>query len=470
MKTEDAIDEQMTPTGPGQGHSKGTSWLAGLGALVVVALVIGASAIIFAQLGQHHKSQSPNSSIPPPGKWIQVLNGYSLASLAAGDSNPSILYACAVHSQTSTPQATTGNDTSYTILRSTDFGGQWQDIGSNTAMGSSCQLAVNPGNSNELYAIGLPNVAQATSILKHSTDGGQTWTTIAPALNMPGNQSAPMWNVEQLSMVGNALFGVQLMPQDTNPTVHPGVLPKYYARLSRLVRSTDGGHTWTVLDQQFTTSWQAASSYAVDPSNTSTIYELVGIPSLPVQPKVTEPGVPTVYASSFDLYKTTDKGATWQPLLKNLPFATQVQLARSNPQIIYVGGTRTPLPALREVPVYDNINTFGFHLQVSTDGGATWRQVPDLPQTSQAFSVPAWFVRSNGQVYFYPAGSTASPSSPGSPASIQRYDPSRDAWSEVTRPPIDGTLLAVTSDGATSDVLWFVGTSKGQSVMYRYVV
>ena len=191
---------------------------------------------------------------------------------------------------------------------------------------------------------------------------------------------------------------------------------------------------------------------------------------MPVQPKVTEPGVPTVYGSSFDLYKTTDKGATWQPLLKNLPFATQVQLVRSNPQIIYVGGTRTPLPALREVPVYDNINTFGFHLQVSTDGGATWRQVPDLPQTSQAFSVPAWFVGSNGQVYFYPAGSPASPSSPGSPASIQRYDPSRDAWSEVTRPPIDGTLLAVTPDGATSDVLWFTGTSKGQSVVYRYVV
>src|SRR2546423_11952243 len=284
MKTEDAIDEQMTPTGPGQGHSKGTPWLGGLGAIVVVALVIGASAIVFAQLGQRHKSQPSNPSIPPPGKWVQVLNGYSLASLAAGDSHPSILYACAVHSQSSSPQAVTGNDTSYTILRSMDFGGQWQDIGSNAALGSSCQLAVNPGNSNELYAISLPNAAQATNVLKHSTDGGQTWTTISPTLNMPGNQSAPVWNVEQLSVVGNALFGLQLMPQDTNPTVHSGVLPKYYARLTRLVTSTDGGHTWTVLEQQFTTSWQAASSYAVDPSNASTIYELVGISSLPVQP------------------------------------------------------------------------------------------------------------------------------------------------------------------------------------------
>src|SRR5207237_6289823 len=106
--------------------------------------------------------------------WVQVLNCYSLASLAAEDSNPSILYACAVHSQSSSPQAVTGNDTSYTILRSMDFGGQWQDIGSNAALGSSCQLAVNPGNSNELYAIGLPNVAQATRFMKHSKDGCQT--------------------------------------------------------------------------------------------------------------------------------------------------------------------------------------------------------------------------------------------------------------------------------------------------------
>src|SRR5947199_4417110 len=133
MKTQDTIDEQAGSPGPRPGRSKGASWLAGVGAIFVVALVVGASAIVFAQLGQHHKSQSSNPSIPPPGKWVQVLNGYTLASLAAGDSNPSILYACAVHSQTSTPQAVTGNDTSYTILRSTDFGGQWQNIGSNAA-------------------------------------------------------------------------------------------------------------------------------------------------------------------------------------------------------------------------------------------------------------------------------------------------------------------------------------------------
>src|ERR1051326_9031076 len=460
MKTQNTIDEQMNPPEREQSRSKGTSWLAGIGAIFVVALVISASAIIFAQLGQHHKNQSSNLSIPPSGKWVQVLNGYTLASLAAGNSNPSILYACATRTQSDTSQATTTDNTPYTILRSTDFGAHWQDVGSSAALGNSCQLAVNPGNSNELYAIGLSNTTQAASILKHSTDGGQTWTTIAPALNIPGNQPAPAWNVEQLSMVGNTLFGVQLMLESANSRIPQ----KYYARLSRLVTSTDGGHTWTVLDEQLATGLQSASSYTVDPSNTGTIYEVVATSTLPIQPKVAEPGVPPVNANSFDLYKTTDKGATWQPLLKNLPFAAQVQLAEGNPQIIYVGGSSTPFSPLREVPVYDNINSPGFHLQVSTNGGASWRQASDLPQASQVSSIPEWFVGSNGQVYLYLAGAG------GSRLSVQHYDPSRNAWSEVIGPPNDGTLLAKTPDGAASDVLWFEGTSKGQSVVYRYVV
>jgi hypothetical protein len=460
MKTQDTMDEQVIP--PGQGRSKGRSWLGGLGAIFVVVLVVGASALVFAQLGQHQKSQVPN---PPAGKWVQVLSGYTLASLTAADSNPAILYACAVHSQPDTAQSATVNSTPYTVLRSTDFGTHWQDIGSKAALGNSCQLAVNPGNSNELYAVGLSNVAQATGVLKHSTDGGQTWTTIAPTFNVSGSQSAPVWNVEQLSMVGNALFGVQWMPQNTNPAVHSGVLPRYYARLTRLVTSTDGGHTWSVLDQQLAASWQGISSYAVDPANTGTIYQLVDIPSLPIQPGEAEPGVPTVYGGNAELYKTSDNGASWQLLSKNLPFATQVQLATSNPQVIYVGGSRSPLPALREVPIGTDTTVPGsFQLQMSSDGGANWRQVPDLPQASPVSGIPyvqAWFVDSNGEVYAYPAGS---------PTSLQRYDPSRNAWNAVTTPPIDGALLALTPGNANSDVLWFVGTNKGQSVLDRYVV
>jgi hypothetical protein len=101
---------------------------------------------------------------------------------------------------------------------------------------------------------------------------------------------------------------------------------------------------------------------------------------------------------------------------------------------------------------------------MSSDGGANWRQVPDVPQASPVSGISyvlAWFVDSNGEVYAYPAGS---------PTSLQRYDPSRNAWNAVTTPPIDGALLALTPGNANSDVLWFVGSNKGQSVLDRYVV
>ena len=49
----------------------------------------------------------PNLPNPPAGKWVQVLSGYTLASLTAADSNPAILYACAVHSQPDTAQSAT---------------------------------------------------------------------------------------------------------------------------------------------------------------------------------------------------------------------------------------------------------------------------------------------------------------------------------------------------------------------------
>jgi hypothetical protein len=463
MKTQETIDEQVIS--PERGRSKAASWLASLGAMLVVALVIGASVIVFAQLGQQHKS---TSAIPPSGKWVQALNGYTLASLAAAPADATTLYACAVRAQADA--VGTSSAPSYTILRSTDFGTHWRDVGSKAGLGANCQLTVNPGNSNELYAVAMLNggTTQASSVLKHSLDGGQTWATIAPAFARPGANAVPTWNVEQLSMIGNTLFGVQWFPQ----TVHPGlrgggILPKIYAGLTRLVKSSDGGRTWSVLEQQFSTPGQGVSDYAIDPTNANTIYELASVPWLPVQPREAEPNnqLP-VYGSGGDLYKSSDGGATWQRLLQNLPIGSRLQLASGNPQLLYVGGSRPFLPYLQRVPVFDppKVDTSGsFHLQVSSDGGASWRAVPGLPQASQSSKlsyIQSWSISPRGQVYAY---------STGSPASMRRYDPASNSWAGVTAPPTTGVLLGVTPGDTNSDVLWFAGSNGGQSVLYRYV-
>ena len=110
---------------------------------------------------------------------------------------------------------------------------------------------------------------QATGILKHSTDGGQTWTTIQPRLNVPGTQSAQVWHVQQLSMVGGRLFGLQMLARHVPPVVFQDTPSRSALTLAQLVMSSDGGHSWNVLDNQFAGTRQQARAYAVDPANSS---------------------------------------------------------------------------------------------------------------------------------------------------------------------------------------------------------
>jgi photosystem II stability/assembly factor-like uncharacterized protein len=507
MKTQDSVDIQtMTPE---RRRSRKGAWIATFGAILVVALVVGASAIVFAQLSQQHK----NAAQPPSGNWVSVLQGYTLSSLAAAHNSPAVLYACATNVQNN---SSTSNSTNYTVLRSIDFGTHWQDVGSKDTLGQSCEIAINPTDSNDIFAVGITTGSngQASPVLHHSTDGGQTWTTIQPKLNVSGSSTPVQWNIQQLSFADNALFGIQWIPSPPMPPVHTGSLPNYFARLSRLLTSTDSGQTWTVIDQQAATKNLSTGSYAVDPANSKTIYELAGTPWLPVQPVAEPNGILPSFVTNEDLYKTTDGGATWQLLQSSQPFGTQVKMAEGNPQTLYLGGVRTPLPyaARGSASNSTDIAQSNFRLQVSSDGGATWHNVPDVPQAS---IVQGWFVASNGQVFVY-AGSggvytpigqptvstgtavastpavapgmtpqsgvvpsilaptsfqtTPPPVSTATPApTLQRYDPASNAWSAVTKPPTSGAFMAVTPGDNSSNVLWFLDTSNQQALLYRFI-
>src|SRR5439155_19588449 len=118
MKTQDtgAMGQQVTPPSPAR--PKHHRWLAGIGAIIVVMLLVGLSALVFAQLKQRQAGQT--TPTPPTAQWKQVLKGYTLISLNAAHSDPAIVYACAVRE---TPNASPQSNTSaITILRSADFG------------------------------------------------------------------------------------------------------------------------------------------------------------------------------------------------------------------------------------------------------------------------------------------------------------------------------------------------------------
>ncbi|HEX6555674.1 MAG TPA: hypothetical protein VF026_23130 [Ktedonobacteraceae bacterium] len=522
MKTREVGFEPVDPQQPaGRKKRSWLSLLSGVGAVLVVILVVGASAFVFAQLSQHRQAGG-RAGNPAAGKWTQVLSGYSVSSVVAADNAPAVLYACAwrVQPDTLSPgQSGTGIAT-YTLLKSTDDGTHWQDVGSKANLGGNCQVAVNPADSNELFATGegVSN-GQATGILKHSTDGGKTWTTIQPQLNVPGTQSAQVWNVQQLSMVGGRLFGLQMLARHLPPVVFQGTPPRSALALAQLVMSSDGGHSWNVLDNQFANTRQEARAYAVDPANPSTIYELVGLSWLPLRPGAAEPNdvIPPA-GPGGDLYKTTDNGASWHLILQGLPFGARVhvQLAGGGTQVIYAGGAISPMPYVAGAPE-GKVKSVGgsFELQVSRDGGASWRNVPAAP--GQAY-VQNWIADAHGNVFAgaldlktgtpggqptavtgtvvavtpvrVPAGTpqsripvsggdvsvaneqtTVQPGAvPAFSTLIERYDLAANTWSVVTNPPASGELLALTPGGASGDTLWYMGMNKGEAALYRFVM
>jgi len=510
----DNTGQQVTPSMPSQ--PKRNRWLAGIGAVIVVILLVGLSTLLFAQLRQHQAAQT--SPTPPTGRWQQVLKGYTLISITAARSNPAVVYAC-VARETSNGSSISNTNT-FTILRSADFGDHWQDIGKNVIAGETCQLAVNSANSDDIYAVSYGNSMPDPAQLKHSQDGGKTWETILPLMHVSSLQAPVQWAIQQMQVEGNRLFGIQwimprALPAGTPIKAFPNLVP-------RLATSVDGGHNWTIIDNQFTAQRLGVHSYAVDPDNSNTIYELVGSSLLPLNLR----SVPTydplpIYGINQELYKTTDGGATWQSVLANIPYASQVQLASGNPQVIYIGGTMGPLPLLPGVPRQSYPFAIGsFHLQMSTNAGSTWNNV-SIPSDMQ--SIQNWFVSSEGQVYtsptipfssqptvipgtIQPATPVANPSSapqtgstsvgaelsrpspmyrPSSLVDIhiqvvsvapsqfmRRYDPTTNTWSNITNPPTTGYMLQLTPAQSTSGaILWFVGMgSNSEETLYRYVV
>lgn len=457
MKTQetDRAGKQKTSS-----QKKGNIWGRSIGGLIVVALIISASVLVFTQLERYSGKSTQQAA---SGKWVEVLNGYNVTSLIAAPSNSSVLYACASHG-------------GYTLLRSTDGGTHWQEVGKNVGILGSCQLAINPVNSNDLYIVTRsetpPNKSIFSEVLKHSADGGQTWTTIVPKLSLPGLSSPVEWNVQRLTMQGKRLFGLQLIPLGTLQRQPGGTLPVQFA-LSRLLSSADGGQIWTVLDEQFQAANLEVRSYAVDPSNANTLYELVGrllSGTVPGGSQLAPTSTPFAAPSGAngDLYKSTDAGAHWQLVLKDLPFGSEVQFAPGQSARLYAGGTVRPLPAAANrsgssfqgssLSSLDDVGSF--HLHVSSDGGITWQEIPSLPAGT---FIQTWYVGRGGEVFGLSDGSARK-------NTIRSYDPASKTWSEINPPQPSGSLLAVTTTKTAGGIaLWFQSSVGGQVVLYRYL-
>jgi hypothetical protein len=165
------------------------------------------------------------------------------------------------------------------------------------------------------------------------------------------------------------------------------------------------------------------------------------------------------------LYKTTDGGATWTPVLNDVRLGSRVQLVSASPNVVYVGGQQGLLPMEGKQgrspaqPQQASSSSFmygGFLLRVSNDGGIHWSAAA---KGTQLLSVLNWFVSSDGQVYILESSTK-----------VVHYHLATDTWSTLTLAPTNGALLAVTStDAPHGAALWLMSTSNGTPMLYRYV-
>jgi hypothetical protein len=250
-------------------------------------------------------NQSTQTSVVLPGS--PVLRG-----LAVSPSNPEILYGV-----------------NEGLFKSPDGGQIWSDISSNfpsylTPPLIPFQIVVDPNDPNVLYAI-IGSPGSAADGLFHglfrSADGGETWALINP---LDGIQQV----TPQLAIsVGNPATLFLLETLCCSP-------PSY--SYNKLVRTSDGGATWTEATVPFSSqSFTLAYGFVTDPRSPLTLY-LFGLNSV---------------------VRSVDLGSTWTSIgLNGVPFGYFVNALAVDPN------TPSTLLAME----YSS----GVHR--TTDGGGHW--------------------------------------------------------------------------------------------------
>ena len=240
------------------------------------------------------------------------------------------------------------------VWKSDDYGRTWTPIFDAQPTQSIGAIAVAPSDPNIVYVAsgeGLhrPDLSVGDGIYK-STDGGKAWAH----LGLRDSQQIPALVIDPRDP--NRLFAAVLG--------HP-----YGASEERgIFRSTDGGQTWTkVLYKDASTG---ASDVEMDPSNPNVLYASLWQSTLgPWEDKNSYSG------TSGGLFKSTDGGDTWHPVMNGLPKnVTQnyVAIAPSQPNRLYcIVGTTEP-------GGYASGKGLGFYR--SDDGGEHWSVGTDDPR------------------------------------------------------------------------------------------
>jgi uncharacterized protein (TIGR03437 family) len=213
---------------------------------------------------------------------------------------------------------------------------QWTSIGPRPLLnplsgpqgGRINSIAIDPRDGRVMF-IATPNAG-----VWRTRDGGTNWTPVTD------NQASP------------AIGALALDP--TNPdTVYAGTGDPIGFSGAGILKSTDGGNTWTLTAQPFATGYggHRIASIAVSPTNGQIVLAAVAPPASGLV--------------SVGIYRSTDGGATWRSALVG-PLGYQVIFHPTDGNIAWATLGPDPNPA-------SNPPRTG--ILKSTDAGATWTPI-----------------------------------------------------------------------------------------------
>lgn len=171
------------------------------------------------------------------------------------------------------------------------------------------------------------------------------------------NRGKGVWVQIGPTNIGGRVTGIALHPSNSD-IIYAG------AADGGVLKSTDGGVTWTILTDYFPTL--SVGDVAIDPNNPNTVYAGLGEANLA--------------GDNYDgdgLYRTTDAGVSWTNIgLAQVKRIGRVAVHPTNSDIIFVAAAGAQFSADTARGVYR-----------STDGGTSWEKVLFVTDSTSAIDL-----------------------------------------------------------------------------------
>ncbi|HEV2298655.1 MAG TPA: hypothetical protein VGR72_09090 [Candidatus Acidoferrales bacterium] len=365
--------------------------------------------------------------------WNPVFDAEPIASIGAiavAPSDPNVVYV-------GTGEADMRSNISYGdgMYKSTDAGKTWKKIGLTDSRQIGAIL-VDPRDANLVYVAALghaygPNDERGVF---RSTDGGATWKKI---LFKDANTGAIAlaFDPQNSKVIYAALWQTRRPPWNVYPPSNgPG---------SGLYKTTDGGETWTRLENGLPTEGLGRIGVAVAPTNPNRVYAVVD-------------------AKNGGLYRSDDAGATWK-LADNEAriwgrgwYFCGVTVDPKNPDVLYVMNTATyrstdggkGFTAIKGAPGGDDYHTLWIEPDdpermilgsdqgtvISVDGAQTWSSWYNQP-TAQFYHVAT-----DDEFPYWAFGAQQDSGSAGTPSRSRHRGIGQFDWLPITAGGESGSI------------------------------